>query len=111
MIEVVLLNYLSDTLDVPVYVNFPDNAPDEFVLIDKVGGGEENQLQSSTFAFQSYSTSKYGSVILNHKVKQAIKMSLSLMEIAGVKLNSDYNFPDTTRKLPRYQAVFDINHY
>lgn len=111
MIEVTLRNYLNEVLDVPTYFSYPDNAPSDFVLIDKVGGGENEHLPSSTFAFQSYSESKYGAIVLNDKVKTAVKNAVVLMEVAGVRLNSDYNFPDTVRKKPRYQAVFDINHY
>lgn len=111
MIEVILRDFLIRKLNVPVHYDYPDNAPGEFILIDKVGGGEENNLPSSSFAFQSYSNSKYGAMVLNEKVKQAVKQSVELMEIAGVQLNSDYNFPDTVRKRPRYQAVFNINHY
>lgn len=111
MIEVTLRNFLLEQLDVPVHFDYPDNAPDEFVLIDKVGGGEEENLPSSSFAFQSYSNSKYGSMVLNKKVKDAVKKSVELMEVSKAQLNSDYNFPDTVRKKPRYQAVFDIYHY
>ena len=35
----------------------------------------------------------------------------TLPEIVSCTLNTDYNFPDTTRKLPRYQAVFEVVHY
>lgn len=111
MIEVILRNYLNEQLDEPVYLSYPENAPSDFVLIDKVGSGESNHLSSSSFAFQSYSDSKYGSIVLNDKVKKAVKNSITLMEISRAQLNSDYNYPDVTRKKPRYQAVFDINHY
>ena len=111
MIEVILRDYLNEVLEEPVYFSYPDNAPSDFVLIDKTGSGENEQLLSSTFAFQSYSESKYGAIVLNDKVKTAVKNAVVLMEVARVRLNSDYNFPDTVRKKPRYQAVFDINHY
>src|SRR5699024_11452125 len=111
MIEVILKDYLDKNLDVPAYFNFPDNPPSDFVLIDKVGGGESHHLPSSTFAFQSYSDSKYGAIVLNDKVKLAVKNSVQMTEVSGVQLNSDYNFPDLARKKQRYQAVYDINHY
>lgn len=111
MIEVILKNYLDEHLDAPVFFDYPANAPDDFVLIDKVGSGESHHLPSSSVAFQSYSKSKYGAIVLNKKLKEAIKNSINLMEISKVELNSDYNFPDTTRKRPRYQAVFNFNHY
>ena len=111
MIEVILKDYLDKNLDVPAFFNFPDNPPSDFVLIDKVGGGESHHLSSSTIAFQSYSDSKYGAIVLNKKVKEVIKNTIELMEISRVQLNSDYNFPDLERKRPRYQAVFNFNHY
>ena len=48
---------------------------------------------------------------LNHQVVQAMLEADTLPELASCTLNTDYNFPDTTRKKPRYQAVFDIVHY
>lgn len=111
MIEVILKDYLDEHLDVPVFFDYPADAPTDFVLIDKVGSGEQHHLASSSFAFQSYSNSKYGAITLNNKLKKTVKNAIELMEISRVQLNSDYNFPDTTRKRPRYQAVFNINHY
>lgn len=35
----------------------------------------------------------------------------TLPEVVSCDLVTDYNFPDTTRKRPRYQAVFSITHY
>ena len=32
-------------------------------------------------------------------------------EIVSCDLITEHNFPDTTRKRPRYQAVFSITHY
>ena len=68
-------------------------------------------LSSSTFAFQSYSNSMYGAAALNEVVKQAVDSLIEIDSIASVKLNSDYNFTDTTTKKYRYQAVYDIKHY
>jgi len=111
MIEIIVYNYLNENLPVPVYTEKPSNAPKRFVLIDKIGSSKENHLKSSTIAFQSYAESKYQAAFLNEQVKEAIENMIVLDEIAGVSLNSDYNFTDTTTKEYRYQAVFDINHY
>ena len=48
---------------------------------------------------------------LNEQVKDAVDGLLSQNEIHSVRLNSDYNYTDTTTKQYRYQAVFDIGHY
>ena len=53
----------------------------------------------------------FGASSLNEEVKKAVDSLIELNEIASVKLNTDYNFTDTTTKKYRYQAVYDIKHY
>ena len=111
MIEVTLLNHLNTKLNVDVALEKPAPLPTEYVLFEKTGSNRSNHLVSSTFAFQSYSTSLYSASQLNELTKQAVDSLIELDEIASVRLNSDYNFTDTTTKQYRYQAVFDIKHY
>ena len=85
--------------------------PDQFVLMEKTSGGERNHISSATFAFQSYSKkSLFEAAELNEKLKQAVKSLIELDAIASLKLNTDYNFTDTTTKEYRYQAVFDFKY-
>lgn len=111
MIEVTMLNHLKSKLVVPVYMERPEEPPGEYVLIEKTGSGRMNHLESSTFAFQSHAASLYGAAALNDLVKAAVDSLEELVDIASVRLNSDYNFTDTTTKVYRYQAVYDIKHY
>ena len=37
--------------------------------------------------------------------------AVTLPEISACDLNTDYDFPDVTRKLPRYQAIFNVTYY
>ena len=110
MIELVLYNYLEEVMDVPVYFEIPDNAPDSFILLEKTSSSNQNKLNSATFAFQSYATSLYGAAKLNDELKKAIFNIVVLDDIAFVRLNSDYKFTDTTTKRYRYQAVFDFRY-
>lgn len=111
MIEIVIKQFLDDHLSVPAFLERPAKPPKKYVLFEKTGSGEKNQLPSSTFAFQSYGPSMYEAAALNEDLKVAVKAMIVLDEISKIKLNSDYNFTDTTTKEYRYQAVFDINHY
>ena len=111
MIEVTILTHMAEGLNVPVYMEKPETAPSRYVLIEKTGSDKVNRLPSSTFAFQSYAESMYEAALLNESVKTAAESLATIDEVAGVKLNSDYNFTDTTTKKYRYQAVFDISHY
>lgn len=111
MIEITIKEFLDGHLSVPVFLERQGEMPDSYVLFEKTSGGKRNQLPSSTFAFQSYSKSLYEAAKLNEELKEAIENMISLNEVSGIKLNSDYNFTDTTTKEYRYQAVFDINYY
>ena len=111
MIEKVLLDYLNENLSDPVYMEFPDSAPERFFLLEKTGGSFADGIAHDTFALQSYGGSLFNSASMNLVGISAMMDAVSLDAVADVKLNSDYNFTDTTRKLDRYQAVFDITHY
>ena len=111
MIEVIILNYLKTKLSVPIALEKTGSLPQKYVLFEKLPSSRTNHLYSSRFAFQSYSDSKYGAALLNEEVKKAVDSMIELDDIAGIKLDSDYDFTDTTTKEYRYQAVYDIKHY
>lgn len=111
MIEKIVLNYLKDTLPVQAYMEEEPEMPEEYVLIEKTGSGEENFIKEAQIVIQSYSTSLYGAAMLNEEVKEKMKRIIVLDDITRCELNSDYEYTDTSRKKYRYQAVFDITHY
>lgn len=111
MIEAVVLDYLSGCLQVPVYMEVPENPPDTYVVIEKTGSGRENWIDSAVMAIQSYAASLYEVATLNEQVKAAMDAIIELPEISRSELNSDYNYTDTTTKRYRYQAVYDLVHY
>ena len=111
MIELLILEFLKEKLDVPVYLERPNLFDENFVFFEKTGSGRKNSLNNSPFAFQSYGSTLYEAASLNERVKQSLFDMETLNEISKVKLNSDYNFTDTELKQYRYQAVFDIYHY
>jgi len=87
-----------------------ENMPGSFVIFEKTSGGQKNQINSASFAFQSYGRSMYDAAKLNEELKAAVFKLQWSKEVGGVRLNSDYNFTDTTTKRYRYQAVFDITY-
>lgn len=111
MIEKVLIDYLSVELNLPVYALRPDNAPDTYVVIDKTGGNKTNRVETATVAIQSYAPTMLGAIKLNEDVKDAMESITALPKIGGVSLITDQNYPDLTRKVPRYQSIFNITYY
>ena len=113
LIEKILLDYLLQTLGVPVFLEEPepDDLPARYIIIEKTGSSVENHIYSATFAIQSYAPTLYHAALLNEAVKDAMQEIIWLDEISRCELNSDYNYTDTATKRYRYQAVFDIVHY
>lgn len=114
-IEYTVLNYLNDALEdhhINVYLEEPVNPEDTYVLIEKTGSGEENHINSATFAVQSYGKSLQDAIDLNEMIKEimAVFTESEKYFVFSCELNSDYNFTDTETHRYRYQAVYDITY-
>lgn len=116
MIEKVILDYLSEKLTVPVLMELPEvpsedypTFPEQFVIIEKVGGSRRDYINSASVAFQSYSTvSLYQAAQLDEAVRNAVDGIVELPDISGIRLASNYNHTDTRTKRYRYQCVYDF---
>lgn len=112
MIEKIIYDYLNSLQGVTAYTEMPKSFPGNCYLIEKIGDSRENHINHATIAIKSYGDTLYDAMALNEAVKDIMLNNLiSLDIVAGVKLNSDYNFTDTTTKRYRYQAVFVVTYY
>lgn len=111
MIEETILNYLSDALDAPVSMEVPAASTGRFVVLEKTSTGTTDCIPRATFAIQSYGCSLLEAARLNEQVKQVMEGLTDLDEVSSCRLNTDYNFTDTTTKHYRYQAVYDLVFY
>lgn len=112
MIELIVREWLLGFLDVPVLFEEPENTEsDEYVVIEKTGSSEEDQIYTASFAIRSYAKSLQKAAELNHSVYKAMKRMIRHDLVTRVDRTTDYNDTDTERKQPRYQAVFEIVYY
>ncbi len=111
MIETIILEYLSEKLDVPVYMEEPDDRPDTYVTIEKTGSSRTNLINHATLAIQSYAATMHEAAQLNETVKEVLDASIELSSVSRAELNSDYNYTDTSTKRYRYQAVYDFVYF
>ena len=111
MIETIVLNALAEQLDVPVYMEVPEEKVASYVILQKTGSSRTNRLDSATFAVQSIAESLYDAATLN-EICKSVMDSLPILceEVFGSALDSDYNYTDTTTKERRYQAVYIITY-
>jgi len=111
MIELIVKEYLSKTLNIPIVFEHQKNLHKQFIEIQKTSWSRENFLNSSTIAIQSYGASMFEAAKLNEKIKNLMYDLITVSEVSKVSLNSDYNYTDLETKEYRYQAVFDIHYY
>ena len=113
MIEKIVYDYLKANIDADIYTELPPTL--EFypscVVLEKTSERRENHIRTATIAIQSYGYSLFEAATMNELVIEQMLNIITLNSIASCKLNSDYNFTDTTTKRYRYQAVFDITYY
>lgn len=108
IIEAYLIEYLTKELGIPIYGQEEDTEDGSYVVIEKLGSYVENFTRHATIALKSYGTTLLESAELNERVKNAMDDIIKKPEISFSKLNSDYNYTDTTTKKYRYQAVYDL---
>ena len=115
MIEKTVLDYLNALSDAPApaLMEVPEGGiTPPCWIIERTGGGTlEGHVGTAMLAIQSYGATLYDAAALNERLKTAMKEMPALDVVASVRLNSDYNYTDTTKRLYRYQAVFDVIHY
>ena len=111
MIEAVVIAYLTQELTVPVVGGVPVDFPLTFVSVEKTGSYVKDHIVTETIAIQSWADTMYNAAALNKLVKQTMPGLLELDCISRVKLNTDYNYTDTTTKRHRYQAVYEVVYY
>lgn len=112
MVETALRAYLADLLDVPVYLDTPPDHGTTYVTIERVGSGRSDRLNTYRMAVQSYGASKAEAAALNESVKEVMLTDVVYMtDIGGIRLESDYDYTDTSTKAYRYQAVFEVVYY
>ena len=115
MIEKTIISYFNqknrEGVIPKAYMMRQEEAPKQYILIEKTGSQKRNHITTSTLAFQSYAPTLLEAAQLNEQVKETVESMIELDDIVSVNLNSDYNFTNTADKQPRYQAVFNVTHY
>lgn len=108
MIEQIIIDYLAQKTGLKTAAEVP-KGEDEYIVIERTGGGCENYISRATIAVKSCSkASLLRAVTINDMVLDAMCDLAALPEISRCKLNSTYNFTNPTTEIYRYQAVFDI---
>lgn len=111
MIEEVLIRLLN-TAGFKTFTEVEDNMPEAYVIIERTGNSRNNKISKPIVAFRCCSESMYKAAELCESLEKFILEELPGQEnIAGVTLNTDYNYTDTETKTYRYCALFVFTYH
>lgn len=109
MIEITVLEHLESVLTtVPIVMEIPEKRPDEFIVVTKTGGGEENHIRTAMIVLDCFSTSMVKAGQLCEDAIAAMNGLPAAADVSACKLNSSYNDTDVASKEYAYGALFDI---
>lgn len=95
-------------------VDKPDDEPDEYLIVEQTGSGDENHIENKMVVVQTISRDRNNGLskvmAINENVIAAMKKMPEYADVFRCHLNTDYNFTDTSSKKYRWQAVFDITY-
>ncbi len=111
MIEITVLGFLTENLSVPVYMEYPKNPDERFVVLKKGNSSRENFLYTAMFVADSYADSLLDAAMLNQQVISALDRLTELDSVSSSEHGGDYPVADIKNNKYRYQAVRNITHY
>ena len=110
IIEKKIYDYLKKKLPVHVGMERPQNPPESYVIIERVGGYESNFVSQATIAIKSIAPTLFRAASLDHDVVTAMRDFATVDNVSSCTLNADTNFTDTTTKEYRYQSTYIITY-
>lgn len=109
MIDITVREHLKARLSVPVYLEYPKECPDTFVVIENAGGMETNFILTATFTVHTIAPTMYKAAKLAWDVKAAMASMTEEDNVSGLRVETTpMNWTDTTTKQYRYRAVYQI---
>ena len=112
MIDVIIRNYLTTKLsNIAIVYEQPADRPNEYVLIQKIDGGEIDKIKASTFSIKVRFMDQYNAAVKNESVKDAMFDIITLDAISGVRQGGEYGRIDTSNKMYEYETIWNIYHY
>lgn len=111
MIELTVKEFIEARITVPLYMEYPENPPDSFVVLRKGDSERDNLLDSAMLVVDSYGPSLLEAARLNELVKAVLDNLVLLDCVSSSRRGGDYPAYDTNNKKHRYQAVQNISHY
>ena len=90
------------------YTYPPKAAPDEFVTVERTGGGVSDMVDHPTIAVQTWALSEARAEQMANAIRFALVCGDLPLGVSKCSVNSGaYPFWDESTGMPRYQTVYD----
>jgi len=111
MVDVDILNKLKTLLSLNVYMEVPDDAPEEFYVIQFVKGECRHGLAEMSIIVQSYGNTMYRACTMSKDMEDALESLISEDYIRDISRNGSYPYNKPDIKQYRWQCLFDVSYY
>ncbi len=108
MIEIDVIKYLSQALDVSVTGEKPTRKPTEYVVIETIDSGRTNYIDAVTISIMSYAGTLLNASKLDARVREAMYDIVSLDNISSCKLGGGSQSIDKQTKEYAYESIFNL---
>lgn len=112
MIEKLLIAYLNNEMDVPVYAEKPiKDIPSQYIVLRLIDSGIVNKINAATVSFESYAESLLQAAELNDKLQEKLFDAITLDEISSSTLGGSSRNIDIQTKAYCYESIFNFYYY
>jgi hypothetical protein len=110
-IEKRVREYLKRKLNIPVYLEEPEEKVTKYAIVEKVGSSVENLIYGAMINVTCYDSSLSLTAALNDQIVDCMdQMPEEDFKIYDCFLNSEYNATETSTHRYRYESLFDITY-
>lgn len=88
---------------------FPPATGDEFVTVERTGGGVESMADHPLIAVQAWAKTEERAEAIAQGIRDAALIGSWPYGVTAMRVNSGpYRWYDESTRLPRYQVLFDV---
>jgi hypothetical protein len=111
-IETTLVSWLSEVLCIPTYLGVPDEAPERFITVERIGGATTNiVVDRPIVAIQAWALTRMDAGLLANNIASVVAlMPREIPRITKATVSSHHHLPleEEEESLFRYQVVIDL---
>lgn len=103
--------YLKAKLNIPVYLEEPEEKVTKYAIVEKVGSSVENYIYGAMINVTCYDSTLSLTADLNDEIVEYMeRMPDEDLKIYDCFLNSEYNATETSTHRYRYESLFDMTY-